>query len=61
LCDRYLTTFPNGKHDDQVDSTAQTLDWFKAAACEPGGFYGYYKTLAEELHGLQTVKPVGNK
>ena len=21
--------FPNGKHDDQVDSTAQFLDWFK--------------------------------
>ena len=24
-----LTVFPNGKHDDQVDSTAQFLDWFK--------------------------------
>src|SRR5262249_45711591 len=23
-----LTVFPNGKHDDQVDSTAQFLDWF---------------------------------
>jgi len=21
--------FPNGKHDDQADSTAQFLDWFK--------------------------------
>jgi hypothetical protein len=21
--------FPNGRHDDQVDSTAQFLDWFK--------------------------------
>ncbi|MFY9842932.1 MAG: phage terminase large subunit [Terriglobales bacterium] len=24
-----LTTFPNGKHDDQVDSTSQALDWIK--------------------------------
>ena len=23
-----LTVFPKGKHDDQVDSTAQMLDWF---------------------------------
>ena len=22
-----MTVFPNGKHDDQVDSTAQFLDW----------------------------------
>jgi predicted phage terminase large subunit-like protein len=25
-----LTTFPNGKHDDQADSTSQALDWAKA-------------------------------
>ena len=24
-----MTVFPNGKHDDQVDSTAQFLDWLK--------------------------------
>jgi phage terminase large subunit-like protein len=24
-----MTVFPRGKHDDQVDSTAQFLDWFK--------------------------------
>jgi hypothetical protein len=24
-----LTTFPNGRHDDQADSTSQALDWFK--------------------------------
>ena len=52
-----LTTFPNAKHDDQVDSTAQMLDWFKAAGREPGGFYGYYRALAEELHDPPTVKP----
>jgi len=30
-----LTAFPKGKHDDQVDSTAQMLDWFKRAGQEP--------------------------
>ena len=24
-----LTTFPNGKFDDQVDSTSQALDWVR--------------------------------
>lgn len=23
-------TFPNGKHDDQADSTSQALDWLKS-------------------------------
>ena len=41
-----LTIFPNGKHDDQVDSTAQMLDWFKGAAREPG-IYGYYRMLTQ--------------
>ena len=52
-----LTAFPKGKHDDQVDSTAQMLDWFKSATRERGGFYGYYRALAEEVSELQTVKP----
>jgi predicted phage terminase large subunit-like protein len=30
-----LSAFPRGKHDDQVDSTAQMLDWFKRAGQEP--------------------------
>ena len=30
-----LTVFRKGKHDDQVDSTAQMLDWFKRAGQEP--------------------------
>ena len=32
---RELSVFPKGKHDDQVDSTAQMLDWFKRAGQEP--------------------------
>src|SRR6266568_3966586 len=50
-----LTIFPNGRHDDQVDSTAQMLDWFKQAGREPGGLYQYYKMLAAELRDPQTV------
>jgi len=30
-----LTAFTKGKHDDQVDSTTQLLDWFKRAGQEP--------------------------
>jgi hypothetical protein len=39
--------FPYGRHDDQVDSTAQFLDWFKLSRREDG-IYAYYRTLAEE-------------
>lgn len=31
-----LINFPNGKFDDQVDSTSQALDWAKEQACVPG-------------------------
>ncbi|MEQ1867964.1 MAG: phage terminase large subunit, partial [Micropepsaceae bacterium] len=41
-----LTAFPNAKHDDQVDSTAQALQWLKATP-EPG-FLGYYRMLYAE-------------
>ena len=30
-----LTVFPKGRHDDQVDATAQMLDWFKRGGQEP--------------------------
>ena len=33
-----MTVFPNGKHDDQVDSTAQFLDWFKRPFPSQGSF-----------------------
>src|SRR5689334_6436632 len=40
-----MTVFPNGKHDDQVDSTAQFLDWF--AKPFPGqGIFELYRRLA---------------
>jgi hypothetical protein len=54
-----LTTFPNGRHDDQVDSTAQMLDWLKRAGSGPSsnaGIYQLYKELAEQAR-TQTPKP----
>jgi len=49
-----LTVFPGGKYDDQVDSTAQLLDWLKGAGREPRGIYQYYKELAQ---APQTARP----
>ncbi len=49
-----LTVFPGGKYDDQVNSTAQVLDWFKAAGRKPRGIYQYYKELARAPH---TARP----
>jgi predicted phage terminase large subunit-like protein len=49
-----MTVFPNGKHDDQVDSTAQFLDWFKKPfPCQ--GIFDYYREMAEKL---KPPKPV---
>jgi predicted phage terminase large subunit-like protein len=43
-----MSVFPKGKHDDQVDSTAQFLEWFKRPF--PGqGIFEYYRMMAEEL------------
>src|SRR5262249_12649287 len=40
--------FPNGKHDDQVDATAQFLDWFKKPF--PGqNIFEYYRREAKKL------------
>ncbi len=50
-----LTVFPHGRHDDQVDATAQMLDWFKQGGGEPpDGIYHYYKALAQPP---QTARP----
>jgi predicted phage terminase large subunit-like protein len=39
-----LTTFPNGKHDDQADSTSQALEWVRTSyPC-----YGLVQYLQEE-------------
>ena len=48
-----LTIFPKGKHDDQVDSTAQFLDWFKRPYPSQG-IYELYRIRAEQLRRLTT-------
>jgi hypothetical protein len=40
-----LTTFPNGKYDDQADSTSQALDWIKSG-CFADGLCRYYEKQA---------------
>jgi predicted phage terminase large subunit-like protein len=47
-----LTSFPNGRHDDQVDSTAQMLDWFKRGSgpSSNAGIFELYRKRAAELH-----------
>jgi predicted phage terminase large subunit-like protein len=49
-----LITFPKGKHDDQVDSTAQFLDWFKKPM--PGwAIYELYRMQAEEIERQKSL------
>ena len=57
-----MTVFPNGKHDDQVDSTAQMLDWFKQAGSGPtsdAGIWHLYKQRyeAQQAGASQTERP----
>jgi predicted phage terminase large subunit-like protein len=42
-----LQAFPNGRYDDQVDSTSQALEWINTRGREPG-IIGYYRQLHEE-------------
>src|ERR1700738_3984990 len=52
-----MTVFPKGKHDDQVDSTAQFLDWFKKPF--PGqGIFELYRRLAKEAEERRRPQPV---
>jgi predicted phage terminase large subunit-like protein len=56
-----LTVFPNGKHDDQVDSTAQMLDWFKRGSGPTSGvgIFELYRQRAEELRRGAGAGPSG--
>ena len=46
-----LTTFPNAKHDDQVDSTVNALAWSTQEANKPGmNIIRYYEMEAAKLH-----------
>jgi hypothetical protein len=60
-----LAVFPNGKHDDQADSTARFLDWFKTPFAGQG-IYEYYRrqhAAAEQrrkAQPAQTVSAIGS-
>jgi predicted phage terminase large subunit-like protein len=54
-----LTIFPNGKYDDQADSTSQALDWFKNNSAN--GVYGlheHYKRVQERILAAQQMATV---
>jgi predicted phage terminase large subunit-like protein len=52
-----MSVFPKGKHDDQVDSTAQFLDWFKKPF--PGQWlFEYYRQGAQEVEERRKPQPV---
>lgn len=54
-----LATFPKGKHDDQVNSTAQALDWIKKAQLNSWqGLLKYYEREAEKALGISRT-PAG--
>lgn len=46
-----LTSFPKGKHDDQVDSTSQALGWILTDGDEPA-IIQYYRGLVEKKLGI---------
>jgi hypothetical protein len=49
-----MTVFPKGRNDDQVDSTAQFLDWFKKPF--PGqNIFELYRMQAEKLQWRKSV------
>src|SRR5258706_5044119 len=54
---REMTVFPKGKHDDQVDSTAQFLDWFKTPMPH-WGIYEHTRRMAEKLKRPEQLEQV---
>jgi len=52
-----LCGFPGLKHDDQVDSTSQFLDWWREEG-DPGGLYHFYEQEAERLRAFAEDRTV---
>ena len=48
-----LTSFPKGKHDDQVDSTAQALEWLATGA---GRASARWLTMMDEVDRLREAR-----
>lgn len=46
-----LTHFPKGRHDDQVDSTSQALDWISSRLQEPA-FLTFMRLQVEKQQGI---------
>src|SRR4029077_6113163 len=49
-----MTVFPKGKHEDQVNSTAQFLDWFK----RPMPSWGIFELTRRMAEKLKPPEPV---
>jgi predicted phage terminase large subunit-like protein len=47
-----MTAFPRGRHDDQVDSTAQMLDWFERGS-SPSSNAGIWYLYKEQYEAQQ--------
>jgi predicted phage terminase large subunit-like protein len=52
-----MSVFPKGKHDDQVDATAQFLDWFKTPM-PSWGIFEATRRRAEEIEQRRKPRPV---
>jgi predicted phage terminase large subunit-like protein len=51
-----MTVFPNGKHDDQVDSTSQFLEWSKRPFPSQG-IYEFTRMRAQEIEPAYRAQP----
>ncbi len=52
-----LIIFPNGKNDDQADSTSQALDWLKNSS---GSVYGLLELWKEEKERIRAAQQAAN-
>jgi predicted phage terminase large subunit-like protein len=53
-----LISFPNGKYDDQADSTSQALDWFKQKNMSPKyWFEEYFEREAKKIESENLSQP----
>ena len=53
-----LMMFPKGRHDDQVDSTSQALQWFSWKPPEPGLITYYERLRKHQPNGLEEKRIV---
>jgi hypothetical protein len=57
-----LSTFPNSKYDDQVDSTSQALDWIKRALRSSNVLnYNFRELALERYHAGHTAAAIAEE